>query len=180
MPNLLAFCQVPYRGTVQTFYISGDGSTFSYTFGDYMWRLSGEGLPLPKREIVVNELRKTCFSEVGFAILIWNAFSKDENKISSIQEYDQETGKIITISIYKRDGRTVSIIKKIDPVTEKVTSWVNNTNTSFKAAEPAKTVKPYITTRCYDNIKIMDNRDKEDIAKLIDNLYTNNLKFENI
>lgn len=66
---------------VKTFYISGDGSTFSYTFGDYIWRLSGEGLPLPKREIVVNELRKTCFSEVGFAILIWNAFSKDDNKI---------------------------------------------------------------------------------------------------
>lgn len=118
--------------------------------------------------------------ETGKKLRTINFNVKDENKISSIQEYDQETGKIITISIYKRDGRTVSIIKKIDPVTEKVTSWVNNTNTSFKAAEPAKTVKPYITTRCYDNIKIMDNKDKEDIAKLIDNLYKNNLKFENI
>ncbi|MFQ8626227.1 MAG: DUF2963 domain-containing protein [Candidatus Gastranaerophilaceae bacterium] len=49
---------------------------------------------------------------------------KDETKISSVQEYDLETGKIVMISIYKRDGRTVSIIKKINPETGKVTSWV--------------------------------------------------------
>ena len=98
-----------------------------------------------------------------------------ETKISSIQEYDLDTGKIVTISIYKRDGKTVSIIKRIDPVTEKVTSWINNKNTGYKPVEPVK-----IMTRCYDNIKIADNKDKEDIAKLIDNLYCNNLKFENI
>ncbi len=118
--------------------------------------------------------------ETGKKLRTINFNVKDENKISSIQEYDLETGKIVAISIYKRDGRTVSIIKKIDPVTEKVTSWVNNSATNFKPVEPAKTVKPYTTTRCYDNIKIMDNKDKEDIAKLIDNLYKNNLKFENI
>lgn len=100
---------------------------------------------------------------------------KDETKISSIQEYDSETGKIITISIYKRDGKTVSIIKKIDPVTEKVTSWVNNKNYEYKPVEPAK-----VMTRCYDNIKVMDKKDKENIAQLIDNLYSNKVKFENI
>ncbi len=115
--------------------------------------------------------------ETGKKLRTINFNVKDENKISSIQEYDQETGKIVTISIYKRDGRTVSIIKKIDPVTEKVTSWVNNTNTNFKPATPSK---PSMFTRSYDNIKVMDNRTKEDIAQLIDNLYTNNLKFENI
>ena len=100
---------------------------------------------------------------------------KDETKISSIQEYDLETGKIVTVSIYKRDGKTVSIIKKIDPVTQKVTNWVNNKNYDAKPVEVSK-----VMTRSYDNIKVMERKDKEDIAKLIDNLYRNNLKFENI
>ena len=55
---------------------------------------------------------------------------KDDTKISSIHEYDVNTGNIVTISIYKRDGKTVSIIKKIDPETKKVTSWINNSNSS--------------------------------------------------
>lgn len=113
--------------------------------------------------------------ESGKKIRTINYNVKDETKISSIQEYDLETGKIITVSIYKRDGKTVSIIKKIDPVTEKVTSWVNNKNLNFKPFDPAKPV-----TRSYDNIKVMDNRNNEDIAKLIDNLYCNSVKFENI
>ena len=114
-------------------------------------------------------------AETGKKLRTINFNVKDETKISSIQEYDLDTGKIVTISIYKRDGKTVSIIKRIDPVTEKVTSWINNKNTGYKPVEPVK-----IMTRCYDNIKIADNKDKEDIAKLIDNLYCNNLKFENI
>lgn len=92
---------------------------------------------------------------------------KDETKISSIQEYDIETGKIITVSIYKRDGKTISVIKRIDPITEKVTNWVNN-DAIKKPVEPAK-----ITTRSYDNIRMMNKTEKEDIAKLLDNLYSN-------
>lgn len=115
--------------------------------------------------------------ETGKKLRTINFNVKDENKISSIQEYDLETGKIVTISIYKSDGRTVSIIKRIDPVTEKVTNWVNNPNTKVK---PAELSKPSVNTRCYDNIKVMDDKDKESIAQLIDNLYRNNLKFENI
>jgi len=99
---------------------------------------------------------------------------KDETKISSIQDYDIETGKIVTISIFKRDGKTISVIKKIDPVTEKITNWINNKNINYKFQEPVR-----IMTRNYDNIKT-SNRCKEDIAKLIDNLYKNNLKFESI
>lgn len=100
---------------------------------------------------------------------------KDESKISSIQEYDTETGKIKTISIYKRDGKTVSIIKRIDPKTGKITNWVNSKKTNYKPVEPAK-----FTTRNYDNIKAMDAKCKDDIAKLIDKLYRNKLCFENI
>lgn len=100
---------------------------------------------------------------------------KDETKISSIQEYDLNSGKIITISIYKRDGKTVSIIKKIDPITEKVTSWVNNKNLEYKPIEP-----PKVTTRYYDNIERKSQKEKDNIAQLIDNLYAKKMKFENI
>ena len=100
---------------------------------------------------------------------------KDETKISSVQEYDIETGKIITISIYKRDGRTVSIVKKINPETGKVTSWVNNKMTEYQPVEPAKFSKS-----SYNDFKAVDSKEKENIAKLIDNLYRNNLKFEHI
>lgn len=104
--------------------------------------------------------------ESGKKLRTINYNVKDETKISSIQEYDLETGKIVTVSIYKRDGKTISIIKRIDPVTEKVTNWVND-NTK----QPLEPVK--FTTRCYDNIKMKNDEEKEDIAKLIDNLYSN-------
>lgn len=100
---------------------------------------------------------------------------KDETKISSIQEYDLGSGKITTISIFKRDGKTVSIIKKIDPITEKVTSWVNNKNLEYKPIEP-----PKVTTRYYDNIEKKSQKEKDNIAQLIDNLYSKKMKFENI
>lgn len=104
--------------------------------------------------------------ESGKKLRTINFNVKDETKISSIQEYDIETGKITTVSIYKRDGKTISIIKKIDPVTEKVTNWVNNGLTNSTPFEPVK-----FSTRCYDNIKMKNDEEKEDIARLIDNLY---------
>jgi hypothetical protein len=106
--------------------------------------------------------------ETGKKIRTINFNVKDETKISSIQEYDVETGKIVTVSIYKRDGKTLSIIKNIDPVTEKVTNWVNSALTNTKQDEPMK-----YATRSYDNIKMKSTEEKEDIAKLIDNLYCN-------
>lgn len=111
--------------------------------------------------------------ETGKKVRTINFNVKDESKISSIQEYDIETGKITSISIYKRDGVTVSIIKKIDPETGKVTNWVNNKKYNPVTTETFK-------TRSYDNIEFLDKRNKEDIDKLIDNLYKNNLKFEAI
>ena len=99
---------------------------------------------------------------------------KDENKISSIQEYDLETEKIVKISIFKRDGKTISIIKSIDPVTEKVTSWINNQNTDCQKQKHTKAV-----SRIYENIKTSSTQaKKDDVARLIDNLYSNKLKFD--
>ena len=78
---------------------------------------------------------------------------KDDTKISSIQEYDTNTGNIVTISIYKRDGKTVSIVKKIDPETKKVISWINNKNTEYKQPEPPKTMP-----KVNNNIKFPEKR----------------------
>ena len=79
--------------------------------------------------------------ETGKKIRTINFNIKDENKISSIQEYDLETEKIVKISIFKRDGKTISIIKSIDPVTEKVTSWINNQNTDCQKQKHTRTEK---------------------------------------
>ena len=98
---------------------------------------------------------------------------KDETKISSIQEYDIETGKIVTISIYKRDGKTISIVKRIDPKTDKVTNWINDKVEVIERNDK-------IFTRNYDNMKFDDEEKSENIASLIDNLYRKELKFENI
>lgn len=102
---------------------------------------------------------------------------KDESKISSIQEYDINTGKIIKVSIYKRDGRSVSIIKNVDPVTNEITNTFNKTIENSSSDN-------FRYTRSYDNYKphktdLKENQ-KEDIAKLIDNLYKNNSMFESL
>lgn len=100
---------------------------------------------------------------------------KDDSKISSIQEYDLETGKINKVLIYKRDGRTVSIIKNVDAKSD-------DSSEKFKKNIERKQVKlkNTVSTRSYDRVKEMDEESKKNIAKLIDNLYKNNLKFENI
>lgn len=111
--------------------------------------------------------------ETGKKIRTINYNIKDENKISSVQEYDLETGKIHTVSIYKRDGKTIGVVKNIDIETGKVKTHINNRKsvlTELKA----------LPTRNYDNIEINKNQNKEEINNLIDNLYKNKIKFDNI
>lgn len=108
--------------------------------------------------------------ETGKKVRTINFNVKDESKVSSIQEYDIKSGKIIKISIYKRDGRSVSIIKNINPETNEVTNTYNKTIEN----KPIDMLK---YTRSYDNYKPSEKESKEDIAKLIDNLYNNNLVF---
>lgn len=111
--------------------------------------------------------------ETGKKIRTINFNLKDDTKISSVQEYDINTGKIITISIYKKDGKTVSIVKKVNPKTGKTSNWFNN-NLSIL---PSKTS---IQLDSYKNLSLDNNGDNEEIAKLIDNLYSNKMKFEHI
>ena len=112
--------------------------------------------------------------ETGKKLRTINYNVKDDSKISSIQEYDIKTGKISTVSIYKRDGKTVSVVKNIDPETEKVTNTVN------KNSVRKHTEKSDFKTRLYENINPIKKEEQEYIARLIDNLYRKNLRFENI
>lgn len=95
----------------------------------------------------------------GKKIRTINFNAKDETKISSIQEYDIETGQIISISIYKRDGKTVGIVKKFNSETDTITTHHDE-----------------ITSN------ILDPRDisQYDIPNLIDSLYNESFNFTNI
>lgn len=100
---------------------------------------------------------------------------KDENKISSVQEYDITTGKIIKIFIYKRDGKTVSIIKEIDPETGKITSIVNKISTEISEnTAQIKTIE-----KINNHIENMHSK-KEDVSTLLDSLYQKKMRFDNI
>lgn len=100
---------------------------------------------------------------------------KDENKISSVQEYDITTGKIIKIFIYKRDGKTVSIVKEIDPETGKISSTVTNNEFVPQVQVETKMVSKVTPIRAIerinDNIKNMHDT-QEDVSALIDKLYS--------
>ena len=108
--------------------------------------------------------------ETGKKIRTINFNVKDETKISSIQEYDLETGKIITISIFKRDGRTVSIVKKINPETNEVSDFLN------KDAYSNIAKSKIVNTVSYDNIADVKPPKNDTIANLIDNLYKDSKK----
>ena len=100
---------------------------------------------------------------------------KDENKISSVQEYDITTGKIIKIFIYKRDGKTVSIIKEIDPETGKITSIVNKISTEISE----NTAQIKAIEKINNHIENMHSK-KEDVSTLLDRLYQKKMRFDNI
>lgn len=112
---------------------------------------------------------------------------KDENKISSVQEYDITTGKIIKIFIYKRDGKTVSIIKEIDPETGKISSTVTKNQidsqpqTQVQAQMQLQTKITPIRAieRINNNIEKMHNK-QEDVSALIDKLYSQTKGFSDL
>ena len=64
-------------------------------------------------------------TESGERIRTINYDIKNEDKITSIQEYDIETKKLIKITLYRRDGKTISSVKEINPKTEHVTKRIN-------------------------------------------------------
>lgn len=96
--------------------------------------------------------------KTGKKVRTINFNAKDESKISSVQEYDVDTGKIISISIYKRDGKTVGIVKKFDN----------------------DTVTTYHEDKIDSNMLSDASASQYDIPDLINSLYTGNSSFANI
>ncbi len=96
--------------------------------------------------------------KTGKKVRTINFNSKDESKISSVQEYDIDTGKIISISIYKRDGKTVGIVKKFD----------NDSVMTYHEDETDSDILNDASVSQYD------------IPDLINSLYSDNHSFTNI
>lgn len=113
--------------------------------------------------------------ETGRKVRTINYNVKDDTKISSIQEYDIETGKIVTVSLFKRDGKTVSITKQINPDDDSALNYVHKNSNSVKLE--ANNLK----TRSYDNIISKGNLNSNHVASLIDDLYSSKqVEFANL
>ncbi len=110
--------------------------------------------------------------KTGKKIRTINFSAKDKSKITSIQYYDIETERLISIVLYKQDGRTISAIKKFDYSTNKVAS-INKQN--YVIENPA-----ICQTKIYDNIKPANKQDLDSIDNLINILYKNKVNFKNL
>lgn len=98
--------------------------------------------------------------ESGERIRTINYDMQNENKITSIQEYDIKTKKIIKLTLYRRDGKTISTIKEINPQTDNVIRKIN-----FNEAGEKSSVSEYngkndkvFKTVCYlkDSINVKE------------------------
>lgn len=86
---------------------------------------------------------------------------KDENKISSIQEYCLEYEKIVRVYIYRKDSSDVSIIKELNPKNGKVVKWTSYKEGSGKKSSVSEYDsdhgKPVKTTYFYeDGVTVKD------------------------
>lgn len=77
-------------------------------------------------------------TDTGKRIRTINYDIRNENRVTSIQEYDTETGKIKKVTLYRRDGQTISTIKEINPKTENVIRW-----TSFRESQTISSISEY-------------------------------------
>lgn len=118
---------------------------------------------------------------------------RDESKISSIHEYHEIYDKINRISIFRPDGKTVSMVKEINPVTEQVEQCINyrrNSNVINSVSKYEFKQDKTVKTTCYytDHTKTIREfmsepvspEEKEKTAKLIDNLFKKSLNFTNL
>jgi len=130
--------------------------------------------------------------ETGKKIRTINYDMNDENKVVSVQEYDLNYEKIVRISVFKKNSNDISLVKEINPATEKVVKWTSYKDaakdvTSVHEYKPHKAVKATYMHKedskiqmkaDYRTINQLEEPEKDRMAKLIDNLYKNNLKFE--
>ncbi|MBQ3819155.1 DUF2963 domain-containing protein [bacterium] len=105
--------------------------------------------------------------ETGEKLRTINYNVKDDTKISSVQEYDIASGKITKIFIFKKDGKTICAIKKINPETNEVTDYLNREDWQ----NPIQTADEN-AIYC-DNIKNDTYKKDDSVENLIDHLYQN-------
>lgn len=118
---------------------------------------------------------------------------RDENKIASIHEYHNIYDKVSRISIFRPDGKSVSMVKEINPVTERVEQCINykrNSNVVSSVSKYEFQNNKMVKTTCYytDHTKSFEKfnskpvtfEEKEKTAKLIDNLFKKNLNFKTL
>lgn len=121
----------------------------------------------------------------------------DENKLSSIHEYNLKYEKIARVTIFRSDGKSVSMVKELNPETERIEKCIsfkrgsNEVNSVSKYDfDGNKTIK---TTMYYNGLQFNDNKKNKQIDfndikpinikekikkdKLIDNLFKNRLTF---
>ena len=77
-------------------------------------------------------------TDTGKRIRTINYDIRNENRVTSIQDYDEKTGNIKKVTLYRRDGQTVSTIKEINPETENVIRW-----TSFRESQTVSSISEY-------------------------------------
>ena len=77
-------------------------------------------------------------TESGKRIRTINYDIKNENCITSIQEYDLDNNKIKRVILFRSDGQTISTIKEINPKTENVVKW-----TSFRETKTISSISEY-------------------------------------
>lgn len=148
----------------------------------------------------VTDFEKT----TGKKLKTTNYTIKDDSKIMSVYDYDQETERIIRMSVYRTDGKNIAFIKELSPQTGAVTRCINYKKNSSAISSVSKyellgdtTVK---TTYYYNtpmflstpeminkkvmadtlNKKVIDTFSSKKVNRLIDNLYKNKKSFSSL
>ena len=158
-------------------------------------------------EISGNKIKTTNFTlfkavteydiQSGKKLRTLNYHFRDENKLSSIHEYNLQYGKVSKITVFRNDGKSVSMVKELNPETEmieKCISFKRGSNTissvsqyDFDGNKTIKTTmyynglsfnKPKDIKKCnFGGFKPISRTEKLKKDKLIDNLFKNKLTF---
>ncbi len=142
--------------------------------------------------------------KTGKKLKTYNYNIKNSSILSATYNYDLETQNISRLTIYRPDGLSIALIKEFNPKTRELVKCVNyKRNSSVIASvstyeitgatrikttytyEPKNNIsKPYCekksTTKQFISPKTLYSLPKQNIAKLIDNLYKNNNSFSAI
>ena len=140
-------------------------------------------------------------SKTGKKVKTTNYDIRNENKKTSVYDFDIELEKINRVTIFRPDGNSISMVKELDASTGLVTRTINYKKDSTAISSVSKydfqgdkTIKTtfYYNTPIYFtspvvfdkkvtadvlNKKVLDEAGQKRMTRLIDNLYKNKLNF---